>query len=73
MASGPLPPCLPDPHAGDTVLIIDREARPIPVNPMERDTALATDFLQQMREAGAEVDPGRIPQGEAGVRVGGGG
>lgn len=48
--------------SGDTVLIIDRTARPIPVTPMERDTALAMDFLQQMREAGAEVDPGRIPQ-----------
>jgi len=47
--------------SGDTVLIIDREARRIPVTPMERDTALAMDFLQQMREAGAEVDPGRIP------------
>ena len=47
--------------SGDTVLIIDREVRRIPVTPMERDTALAMDFLQQMREAGAEVDPGRIP------------
>lgn len=46
---------------GDTLLIVDREHRPVPVTSAERDEALSGDGFRRMREMGGEVDPGRIP------------
>lgn len=46
---------------GDTLRIIDRPYEPIPVQDEERERALERDFLQRMRDAGADVDPGLVP------------
>lgn len=46
---------------GDTLLIVDRDYRAVPVTPAERDEALSSDGFRRMREMGGEVDPGRIP------------
>lgn len=44
---------------GDTVLIMEREADPIPVTPAERSAAL--DALGNFVEAGGRIDASRIP------------
>jgi len=47
---------------GDTLRIVEREYDPIPVTSEERETALEAEFYERMREQGAEIDPGRIPE-----------
>ena len=47
--------------AGDTLRIIEREYEPIPVTRAERDEALAQDFLRNMADQGADIDPDRVP------------
>ena len=46
---------------GDTTRIVEKEWTPLPVSAALRDSALAWDFLDQIRERGGEVDPARVP------------
>lgn len=46
---------------GDTLRIIEREYEPIPVTRAERDEALAQDFLHNMADQGADIDPDLVP------------
>lgn len=46
---------------GDTLRIIEREYEPIPVTRAERDEALDQEFLRNMADQGADIDPGRVP------------
>lgn len=48
--------------AGDTLRIVERAHEPVPVTPEEREVALQSEFIQDMRDAGAEIDPGRVPE-----------
>ncbi len=48
--------------SGDTLRIVERAHDPLPVTAEERETALDQEFYDRMREQGADIDPGRIPE-----------
>ena len=47
--------------AGEMLRVVELETDPIAVTAAERDSALDDEFLADMIERGAEVDPARIP------------
>ena len=46
---------------GDTLRVIEKEWTPVPVDPAERDSLLAGEFMEQLRQRGVDVDPSRVP------------
>ena len=46
---------------GDTLRIVEKAWTPLPVTQAERDTAMAMEYIQEIRSGGGDVDPGRIP------------
>lgn len=47
---------------GDTLRIVERAYNPIPISQSVRDSALDTEFLRDMAERGANIDPSLVPK-----------